>query len=173
LRERFLLDSDRYMNQPGGGMNAVATIATLNKLVRTCRDAEWLCTSWGRKAASPHLCTRLRNRAEEWGRQADELQALVLLLGGEPATSATLSAGLKSLWLECRYTLLGRSDDAALEGCESVQQFALGCYEEALAGYLPQRIRQTVSLQARRISDRCDRPVAPVRAARGPSLKRD
>jgi len=52
-----------------------------------------------------------------------------------------------------------------VEGCESVQQFALGCYEEALAGYLPERIRQTVSLQARRISERCDRlPEAPVTA---------
>jgi uncharacterized protein (TIGR02284 family) len=149
-------------------MNALATIATLNKLVRTCRDAEWLCTSWGRTAASPHLQTRFRTRGDEWGRQGDELQALVLLLGGEPATSASMSAGLQSLWLECRYTLLGRNDAAALEGCESVQQFALGCYEDALAGYLPERIRHTVSLQARRISDRCDRPMESVGTARGP-----
>jgi uncharacterized protein (TIGR02284 family) len=149
-------------------MNALATIATLNKLVRTCRDAEGLCTSWGRTAVSPHLQTRFRTRGEEWGRQGDELQALVLLLGGEPATSATLSAGLQSLWLECRYTLLGRSDAAAVEGCESVQQFALGCYEEALAGYLPERIRHTVSLQARRILDRCDRPLESANVAPGP-----
>jgi uncharacterized protein (TIGR02284 family) len=153
-------------------MNALNTIGTLNKLVKTCRDAEWLCTSWGRKAASAHLQSRFRTRGEEWGRQGDELQALVLLLGGEPAISATLSAGLQSLWLECRYTFLGRSDAAALEGCESVQQFALGCYETALAGYLPERIRQTVSLQARRISDRCDRPFESPGAARGSVITR-
>ena len=143
-------------------MNVAATISILNGLIRTCRDAQWLCTSWGRKAASPHLQTRLRLRGEEWSRHADELQALVLLLGGEPATSASLSTGLQSLWLECRYTVLGRSDTAAIEGCESVQQFALGCYEEALAGYLPERIRQTVSLQTQRIAERCDRPLSHV-----------
>jgi uncharacterized protein (TIGR02284 family) len=111
-------------------------------------------------------------RGEEWSRHGDELQALVLLLGGEPATSASLSAGLQSLWLECRYTVVGRSDSAAVEGCESVQQFALGCYEAALAGYLPERIRQTVSLQARRIAERCERlPDAPG-AARGTVITR-
>lgn len=140
-------------------MNASATIGTLNKLIRTCRDAEWLCTSWSRTAQSTHLRTRFRLRAEEWGRQGDELQALVLLLGGEPATSATLTAGLQSLWVECRYTVLGRNDSAAVEGCETIQQFALGCYERALAGYLPERIRRTVSLQAKQISARCDRRV--------------
>jgi uncharacterized protein (TIGR02284 family) len=139
-------------------MNTAVTIATLNKLIRTCRDAQGLCTSWGRKAASPHLQYRFRTRGEEWSRHADELQALVLLLGGDPATSASLGGGLQSLWLECRYTVLGRSDSAAVEGCESVQQFALGCYEEALAGYLPERIRQTLSLQAQRISQHCVRP---------------
>jgi uncharacterized protein (TIGR02284 family) len=140
-------------------MNALATIVTLNKLIRTCRDAEWLCASWGRTAESAHLRARFHQRGEEWGRQGDELQALVLMLGGEPATYATLSAGLQSLWLECRYTLMGRSDAAALEGCESVQQFALACYEDALAGYLPERIRRTVSMQARQTLARCDRPV--------------
>jgi uncharacterized protein (TIGR02284 family) len=139
-------------------MNIPASVTTLNRLIRTCRDAEWLCTSWARKAESAHLRTRFRIRGEEWGRQGDELQALVLLLGGEPATSVTLSAGLQTLWLECRYTLMGRNDSAAVDGCESIQQFAFGCYEEVLAGYLPERIRRTVSLQARQISARCDRP---------------
>jgi uncharacterized protein (TIGR02284 family) len=153
-------------------MNVPATIATLNGLIRTCRDAQWLCTSWGRKAASPNLQARFRVRGEEWAGHGDELQALVLLLGGEPATSASLSAGLQSLWLECRYTVLGRSDSAAMEGCESVQQFALGCYEQALAGYLPERIRQTVRLQAERIAGRCERlPLAPG-AGRGPVVTR-
>jgi uncharacterized protein (TIGR02284 family) len=153
------------MGNSGENMNVAATISTLNGLIRTCRDAEWLCMSWGRKAASPHLHERLRLRGEEWSRHGDELQALVLLLGGEPATSASLSAGLQSLWLECRYTVLGRSDTAAIEGCESVQQFALHCYEKALAGYLPARIRQTVSLQAQRIAGRCERPLSQVNRA--------
>ena len=142
-------------------MRTADTIRTLNNLIRTCRDAESLCGVWGETAESAHLRHRLCHRSEEWGRQGDELQALVLLLGGEPARAATAIAGGQGIWEGVRTMILGRSDSRALDGCEQTQQYALGRYEEALGGYLPERIRRTIGLQARQISARCDRISEP------------
>jgi uncharacterized protein (TIGR02284 family) len=143
------------------GMRTSQTIATLNGLIRTCRDAESLCRAWGGTAQSAHLRHRFGHRSEEWARQGDELQALVLLLGGEPAHNPTGIALLQGAWAALRASLLGRSDASALNGCEQAQQYALGRYEKALSGYLPERIRRTISLQARQISARCDRIAEP------------
>ncbi|MGH8136973.1 MAG: PA2169 family four-helix-bundle protein [Steroidobacteraceae bacterium] len=138
-------------------MRTPETIATLNSLIRICRDEERLCRAWGGLAHSAPLRHLLGHRSEEWGRQGDELQALVLLLGGEPATAATVPARMQCVGLACRAAVMGRSDAPATDGCERAQQYALSCYERALGGYLPERIRRTVSLQARQIAGRCER----------------
>jgi uncharacterized protein (TIGR02284 family) len=148
-------------SQPEDSMRTPETIKTLNKLIQTCRDAEIMCGTWSAAADSTHLQWRLRHRAEEWGRQGDELQALVLLLGGEPETAATSLTRLRAGWVMSRALVLGGSDSPALDGCELAHQRALGHYEAALAGYLPERIRTTVGLQARQISARCDRVIEP------------
>ena len=63
-------------------MQPQTTAATLNKLIRTCRDGEAICRIWSHAAGSPDVRDLLRERSQDWSRQGDELQALVLLLGG-------------------------------------------------------------------------------------------
>jgi uncharacterized protein (TIGR02284 family) len=138
-------------------MRTQATIRTLNRLIRTCRDSEELCGACSDTVESPGLRSLLRYRSEEWGRQGDELQALVLLLGGNPATSASFYAHCAGAWLACKAALLGPSDVAALESWQQLQQRGVDRYDEALASYLPERIRRTVSLQANRILDRSEK----------------
>ncbi|HEY3785150.1 MAG TPA: PA2169 family four-helix-bundle protein [Steroidobacteraceae bacterium] len=137
-------------------MRTAQTITTLNRLIRICRDAEGSSRSWSRAAASAELRSRLMSRSEEWGRHGDELQALVLLLGGRPETAGSVGAQLRQLWSLCHGTFLGRDDLAALLACEQARQHALGCYDRALEDYLPERIRRTLSLQARQISSRTE-----------------
>ena len=138
-------------------MRTQATIRTLNKLIRTCRDSEELCGVCADAVESPGLRSLLRYRSEEWGRQGDELQALVLLLGGKPATSATLYAHARASWLGLKGALLGPSDLAAIEVWQQSQRMGLHRYDEALGSYLPERIRRTVSLQANRVLDRSEK----------------
>jgi uncharacterized protein (TIGR02284 family) len=135
-------------------MRTQATIRVLNKLIRTCRDSEELCGVCADAVASPGLKSLLCYRSEEWGRQGDELQALVLLLGGAPATAASLYAHAAGAWLSFKTALLGPSDLAAIEAWQYVQQHGMDCYDQALGSYLPERIRRTVSLQANRVLDR-------------------
>jgi len=137
-------------------MHTQDTIRTLNRLIETCRDGEEFCRAAGESVDSVGLRPLFGFRSEEWGRQGDELQALVLLLGGEPATSGTLSAQAARSWMKLKAAMFGRCDLAVLEEWQSAQRAALARYEEALSGYLPQRIRRTVSLQADRVMDRCE-----------------
>lgn len=135
-------------------MRTQATIRILNRLIRTTRDGEEICGACSDATESAGLRCLLRYRSEEWGRQGDELQALVLLLGGIPATSSTTLANLTATWIGLRIAVLGKSDTAAIEVWQRVQEGGLQRYEEALNGYLPERIRRTVGLQARRVLDR-------------------
>lgn len=138
-------------------MRTQATIRTLNRLIRTCRDGEEICDACSDSTESAGLRSLLRYRSEEWGRQGDELQALVLLLGGTPATTSTARADLKASWMSARAALFGRSDPMAIDTWQHTQHCALSRYEEALNGYLPERIRRTIGLHARRVLDRSEK----------------
>lgn len=137
-------------------MRTQETIRTLNRLIRTCRDGERFCRVGMAAAESAGLRALLRYRSEEWGRQGDELQALVLLLDGEPATAGTPAARMRCAWTALRAATFGPSDLPVVEQWQRLQQRALDRYEEALDGYLPERIRRTVQLQAERVLERCD-----------------
>lgn len=152
-----MLELVRDMEYEGSAMRTAETISTLNGLIRVCRGAEARCQSWVAIAQGTALRRRLEARAGEWGRQGDELQALVLLLGGEPARGTSFAALLHRLWSASRAVLLGRSDLPVARALDWTQQQALEWYERALEGYLPERIRRTVGLHARHIAARCER----------------
>lgn len=138
-------------------MRTQATIRILNRLIRACRDGEEICGACSDTTESAGLRSLLRYRSEEWGRQGDELQALVLLLGGTPAVSSSSWGNLSATWLGVRTAFLGKSDATAIEFWQTIQSRGLERYEAALNGYLPERIRRTVSLHARRVLDRSEK----------------
>ncbi|MGH8218317.1 MAG: PA2169 family four-helix-bundle protein [Steroidobacteraceae bacterium] len=138
-------------------MHIEQTIRTLNRLVRVCRDGEDFCGAAARGAAGADLSALLRERSEEWGRLGDELQALVLLLGGEPATSGTLAARARHLALGARLALPGPADATIIAAWQGIERQAEARYLEAVGGYLPERIRRTVSLQVDRVAGRAER----------------
>ena len=96
----------------------------------------------------------LRRRSEEWGRYGDELQALVLMLGGEPVTASPAGAWVRRVWLAGKALLLGSTEALVLEEWQREQQRILSRYEEALKGYLARRVLRTVTVQSARIEQR-------------------
>jgi uncharacterized protein (TIGR02284 family) len=134
-------------------MGTRQTIRTLNRLIRTCRDGEAVCTAWSAAAESRDLWERLTQRSQEWSRQADELQALVLLLGGRPAMSATVSGHLLEAWITLKTLAFGRNDLPVILDWEHSQRGALRRYQHALEDRLSERIRRTVTQQATRLSE--------------------
>lgn len=132
------------------------TIRILNNLIGTCRDAEYLCHVCSRGVVSDDLQTLMLHRSEEWARQGDELQALVLLLGGSPSNSGSARAHLRGAWTTLRNAIIGRSDLSAVEDWQHMQERSLDRYQSALSGYLPERIRRTIGLQADRSIERLE-----------------
>jgi len=137
-------------------MRAQETIRTLNRLIRSCRGAETFCRACSTARGASQLRTVLRHRSEEWGRHADELQALVLMLGGEPATGRATGGFARRVWLAGKALLLGSSEARVLEEWQCEQQRVLNRYEEALRGYLARRILRSVTAQAARINQRLE-----------------
>lgn len=137
-------------------MRARETIRTLNRLILSCRAAEAFCRASARTRGAAQLRAVLRHRSEEWGRYGDELQALVLMLGGEPATGHPAGLFVRRLWLSAKALLLGSSEALVLEDWQSKQQRVLNRYEEALKGYLARRILRTVTGQSARIRQRLE-----------------
>jgi uncharacterized protein (TIGR02284 family) len=140
----------------GIGMRAQETIRTLNRLIRSCRGAEAFCRACSATRGAEQLRTVLRHRSEEWGRHGDELQALVLMLGGEPATGTAGGGLVRRTSLACKALLLGSTEALVLEEWQFEQQRVLNRYEEALRDYLARRIRRTVTVQAARINQRLE-----------------
>ncbi len=136
-------------------MRARETIRSLNRLIASCRRAEAFCRGSAHTRGASQLRSVLHHRSDEWGRYGDELQALVLMLGGEPVTgSAAGSWVLRRAWLAGKALLLGSTEALVLEEWQHEQQRVLHRYEEALKGYLARRILRTVAGQATRIQQR-------------------
>lgn len=133
-------------------MRLFGTVWTLNSLIRTCRDGEAVCRAWSGTARSPDLCDLLRVRSQEWARQADELQALVLLFEGRPARAGTFGGQVLAVWVAAKAVFLGRSDLPVVLDWEHLQRRALRRYQHVLGGSLPERVRRTLTLQASRLS---------------------
>jgi uncharacterized protein (TIGR02284 family) len=138
-------------------MRARETIRTLNRLISSCRGAEAFCLACARTRGASQLRAVLRRRSEEWGRYGDELQALVLMLGGEPVTGNPAAAWVRRrIWLAGKALLLGSSEALVLEEWQCEQQRVLNRYNEALKGYLARRILRTVTVQSARIEQRLE-----------------
>lgn len=133
-------------------MALFGTVRTLNGLIRTCRDGEAACRAWSGAAQTSGLRGLLQERSQEWARQADELQGLVLLFEGRPARAGTVSGRVLAMWVALKAALLGRSDLPIVLDWEHIQRRALRRYQLALTGSLPERVRRTLTLQASRLS---------------------
>jgi len=132
-------------------MQTSATIRTLNRLVQSCRDTQAISRACATDVTHAELRALLSERSEEWARQGDELQALVLLLGGEPVTGPGIVATALCFWRSTRTLVLGTDDRTVLQEWCAAHSAAQASFETALSGYLPERIRRTVSLQQERI----------------------
>jgi len=129
-------------------MTSEETIATLNALIETCKDGEY-----GFRACAEHVeLSALRQlfvgRADDCARAAQELQAQVVQLGGEPDTGGSAGAALHRGWVALRDTLAGYTDEALLGECARGEERATARYQAALEQPLSEAVRAIVERQA-------------------------
>ncbi|MEH6564932.1 MAG: PA2169 family four-helix-bundle protein [Halopseudomonas sp.] len=122
-------------------------ISTLNDLIETSKDGEEgfrVCAEDSKRA---DLKTLFNQRAVECGKAAQELQAIVLRLGGDPEDSTSMAGDMHRRWVDLKSMITGKDDEAILNECERGEDVAKKSYREALEKNLPEDIRQVVQRQ--------------------------
>ena len=122
-------------------------ISTLNDLIETCKDGEKGFRVCAEDIARPELKTLFSQRAGECAQAAQELQAIVIRLGGDPEDSTSMAGDLHRRWVDIKAAITGKSDEAVLNECERGEDVAKRSYHKALEKTLPEDIRQGVQRQ--------------------------
>ncbi len=127
------------------------SIKLLNDLIATCYDAE---EGYAKAAKGVHdheLSGRLTALSGERGKFARRLSAVVLQLGGEPATDAHYGGILHSGWVDLETRIRPKDEHDILEDCRRGDEGTLKHYQHALDQELPEEARIAVERQRRQI----------------------
>jgi uncharacterized protein (TIGR02284 family) len=130
-------------------MENSTVISTLNDLIQTCKDGEQGFRTCAEDIKDPELKSYFNDRAERCTRAAEDLQDIVVDMGGNPETSSHLSGTLHRRWVDIRSAITGKSEQDVLEECERGEDFAKRAYEAALQKDLPEQVRMLVEEQYR------------------------
>lgn len=126
-------------------------IKLLNDLIASCYDAE---EGYAKAAKGVHdheLSGRLTALSGERGKFARRLSAVVLQLGGEPATDAHYGGILHSGWVDLETRIRPKDEHDILEDCRRGDEGTLKHYQHALDQDLPEEARMTVERQRKQI----------------------
>ena len=96
-------------------MNVVDTVYLLNKLIMTAKNGESTLRAAAEEAHHPELKTSLYEDSAFFGHAAEELQAAVRRLGGEPRELGSFDNTLHRTWMHLKSTAFGRDEDMLLD----------------------------------------------------------
>lgn len=145
------------------------TISVLNNLIETCKDGEKGFKEAAEGLKSPDLTARFLDYSRQRGTMANELQALVRKLGGDPEKSGSMSGAIHRGWLDIKSAVSGKDDHAILAEAERGEDVAKSAYENALKESLPPEAQNVVQQQSVKVRQAHD-DVRSLRDSRRASL---
>lgn len=122
-------------------------ISTLNDLIEVSKDGEEGFRSSAENVDDPKLKAFFLRRSQEVAASVQELQELVRSLGGEPASSTSLSGALHRRWIDIKTALTSNDTLAVLNETERGEDVALATYRKAAEKELPTHVRFVVVRQ--------------------------
>ncbi len=128
-------------------MDKDTVVSTLNDLIETCKDGEQGFRQCAEDIGDSQLKTFFIERAQTCTTAAEQLQEMVISLGGDPETRSSTSAALHRRWIDIKAAVTGKDDESILNECERGEDVALKSYRTALEKELPPDIRAMVETQ--------------------------
>ncbi len=119
----------------------------LNELIETSKDGQEGFKTSAEKVKDPSLKTLFSKYSTERASYVQELQAAVSKLGGKPAESGHIAAGLHRGWINLKEALAKDEDTAVVNEAESGEDAAKKAYSEALQKTLPADVKALVERQ--------------------------
>lgn len=122
--------------------------SVLNDLVETSKDGEQGFRTAAEDTRDPTLRELFLNRAQDCAKGAQQLQEIVVRLGGKAEEDGSVAGTLHRGWVKVRSAVAARDEVAILEECERGEDVAKARYRDALQdNALPEDIRGVVQRQ--------------------------
>lgn len=128
-------------------MDQKQVIDALNELIECCKDGEFGFKSTAEHVRAHSLKQILLARAEDCRTAAQQLQNVVVRMGGDSSDGGTLAGAAHRGWVAVKGTLAGYSDLKMLEEAERGEDVAVARYRKALDQALPADVRALVQMQ--------------------------
>ena len=129
-------------------MDNTKVISTLNSLIETLKDGEEGFRTAAEGLTDPQAKAVFQQYSRERAQMAQELQAEVRTLGGDPEQAGSMSGSVHRGWINIKSAVTGKDDASIISEAERGEDVAKRAYEEALTASLPASAAALVSRQA-------------------------
>jgi uncharacterized protein (TIGR02284 family) len=138
-------------------MDNANAISTLNSLIETLKDGEEGFRTAADGLTDPQTKAIFQQYSRERAKMAQELQAEVRALGGDPEQAGSMSGSVHRGWINIKSAVTGKSDASIISEAERGEDIAKKAYEEASRAALPASTSAIVLRQAAQVRSAHDR----------------
>ena len=138
-------------------MDNTKAISTLNSLIETLKDGEEGFRTAAEGLTDPQTKAVFQQYSRERAQMAQELQAEVRALGGDPEKAGSMSGSVHRGWINIKSAVTGKNDASIIAEAERGEDVAKKAYEEASRAGLPASASAVVSRQAFQVRSAHDR----------------
>ncbi|SEP75224.1 conserved hypothetical protein [Solimonas aquatica] len=132
------------------------TVTMLQELIETSEDGKKGFQEAAQRADDVKLKQLFQDRAESCAEAANELQNMVMSMGGKTNSSGSALGAAHRGWVWAR-SAVGDSNVAVLEEVERGEDYAKGVYGRALKASLPEKVKTVVERQYQGVLSNHDR----------------
>ena len=132
-------------------------ISTLNSLIETLKDGEEGFRTAAEGLTDPQAKAVFQQYGRERAQMAQELQAEVRALGGDPEKAGSVSGSVHRGWINIKSVVTGKNDASIIAEAERGEDIAKNAYAEAIKTALPASVSAVISRQAVKVREAHDR----------------
>jgi conserved hypothetical protein len=138
-------------------MDNTKVISTLNSLIETLKDGEEGFRTAAEGLTDPQAKAVFQQYSRERAQMAQELQAEVRTLGGDPEQAGSMSGSVHRGWINIKSVVTGKNDASIIAEAERGEDIAKNAYAEAIKTALPPSVSAIISRQAVKVREAHDR----------------